>query len=52
MALLENKAEQRSNATVRLLSVSWFSWGIIVLALALAGVSVYYTLARHTVGKT
>lgn len=48
----ENKSEQCRNAAIRGLSVPWFRWGIILLALALGGASVYYTLARLTISTS
>ncbi|MHB9071932.1 MAG: hypothetical protein ACYC6G_00250 [Desulfobaccales bacterium] len=48
----KNKSEQHSNAAMRFLSVPWFRWGIILLALALAGVSVFYTLAHLTISTS
>ena len=48
----ENKSEQCRNAAMRRWSGPWFRWGIILLALVLAGLSVYHTLVRLTISTS
>ena len=49
---LEEKLEKPCAAAMQRLSVPWFRWGIILLALVLAGASIYYTLGHLTVNTS
>jgi hopanoid biosynthesis associated RND transporter like protein HpnN len=49
---LKEKLDQPCAAVMRRLGVPWFRWAIIVIALALAGISVYYTLGHLTINPS
>jgi hopanoid biosynthesis associated RND transporter like protein HpnN len=48
----DNKLDQPCAAVMRRLGVPWFRWALIVVALLLAGVSVYYTLGHLTINTS